>query len=94
MVSFPHHYLAFSPLAKNKNTNSFVDYLIFDDEARISGYMNIMTQKSGLPLFAIQEGNQPIASGIKNTKNGRDIRISDYLRSHSDTALLNMMRVD
>ncbi|OBT86037.1 hypothetical protein VE02_05546 [Pseudogymnoascus sp. 03VT05] len=53
------------------------DYLIFDDEAGISGYLNIMTQKSGVPLFAKQEGNQPIATGIKNTKNWRDIRIAD-----------------
>ncbi|KAL5347503.1 hypothetical protein ACLOAV_007815 [Pseudogymnoascus australis] len=53
------------------------DYLIFDDEAGISGYLNIMTQKSGVPLFAKQEGNQPIATGIENTKNWRDIRIAD-----------------
>ena len=77
MVSFPRHLSAFSPLAKNKNTNSLVDYLIFNDDAGISGYLNIMTQKSGLPLFAKQEGNQPIAAGIKNTKNWRDIRIAD-----------------
>lgn len=55
----------------------FSDYLIFDDEAGISGYLNIMTQKSGVPLFAKQEGNQPIATSIENTKNWRDTRIAD-----------------
>ncbi|OBT68526.1 hypothetical protein VE03_01816 [Pseudogymnoascus sp. 23342-1-I1] len=44
-------------------------YLIFDDEAGISRYLNVMTQKSGAPLFAKQEGNQPIATSIENTTN-------------------------
>lgn len=36
-----------------------------------------MTQKSGVPLFAKQEGSQSIATGIENTKNWQDIRIAD-----------------
>jgi hypothetical protein len=53
------------------------DYLIFDDEAGISGFLNIMTQRSGLPGFVKQEGAKSIATGISNTKNYKDIRLAD-----------------
>jgi len=38
------------------------DYLIFDDGADISGYLNIMTQWSGTALFQSQGGAKSIAS--------------------------------
>jgi hypothetical protein len=50
MVSFTPYFLVFSPSMKKKNTGFFADYLIFYDEAGISGYLNIMTQKSEVPL--------------------------------------------
>lgn len=60
-----------------ENTDFSTDYLIFDYEAGISGYLNIMTQRSGLPHFAEQEGAKSIAKGIANTKNYKDIRLAD-----------------
>ena len=76
MVRIPCHLFVASLSAKTI-TDSFAEYLIFDDEAGISGYLNIMTQKSGVPLFVKQEGSQSIATGIENTKNRQDIRIAD-----------------
>lgn len=54
------------------------DYLIWDEVAGLTGFLNIPTQEEGVPFFSNQGGPKVIADGI-----GQDpgaIRLADLVR--------------
>lgn len=70
------------------NGDGRADYLIWDDNAGLSGFLNIRTRKEGTPFFADQGGSKVIADGIGQAPSS--IRLAD----HDGDGLLDYCYID